>query len=159
MTDFEADPELRHPPFRLGYLETELLEWLWQQEWVDVKSAHQAIGRPRGLTRNTLQSTLERLVRKGLVGRERRGRAYHYRVSVARETWVRESLVRTLEGVPGADAPLLLASFVDVAERVDDAGLAELERLVRERRRALEVAASARDERDAGRDRDGEGES
>lgn len=129
---------------RLGYLEAELLEWLWALDdtregtlaWIDVATAHAEVGRPRGLSRNTLHSTLERLVRKRLVERERRGRAYAYRACISRESWVRESLSRTFESTPGADRSLLLASFVDLAERVDEAGLAELERLVRARRRA-----------------------
>ena len=39
-------------------------------------------------------------------------------------------------GDSGAEPELLLASFVDIAERIDAAGLEELERRVRERRRA-----------------------
>jgi hypothetical protein len=66
---------------------------------------------------------------------------------VLRENFVREAVSQTLESIPGADASLLLASFVDVAERVDDTGLAELERLVRIRRRSTEPEE---EERDAG---------
>ncbi len=121
---------------RLGHLEAEVLEWLWDRDWVDVKTTHAEIGRARALSPNTLHSTLERLVRKGLAERERRGRAYVYRTSITRDAWVRESLLRSLEEIPGADPGLLLAGFVDFAERVDAAGLVELERLVRARRRA-----------------------
>jgi predicted transcriptional regulator len=134
-------------PVRLGFLEKEVLEWLWSQSWSDVRKTHAALGQPRLLSRNTIHSTLERLVRKSLVERERRGRAYVYRACVLRENFVREAVSQTLESIPGADASLLLASFVDVAERVDDTGLAELERLVRIRRRSTEPEE---EERDAG---------
>jgi predicted transcriptional regulator len=120
---------------RLGYLERQVLEWLWERSWGDVKSAHVSIGVPRKLSASTLHSTLERLVRKGLAERTKRGRAYRYRVVVSREDWVRESLATALEAIPGAEPELLLASFVDIAERIDAAGLEELERRVRERRR------------------------
>ena len=122
-------------PTRLGYLERLVLEWLWERTWGDVKSAHETIGRPRKLSLSTLHSTLERLVRKGLAERTKRGRAYRYRVVVSREEWVRESLATALETIPGAEPELLLASFVDLAERIDSEGLEELERRVRERRR------------------------
>ena len=124
---------------RLGHLEVEVLEWLWGRDWGDVKSAHAEVCRPRALSRNTLHSTLERLVRKGLAERERRGRAYLYRALITREAWVRESVARNLQDIPGADPELLLAGFVDFAERVDENGLIELERRVRARRRAREA--------------------
>jgi predicted transcriptional regulator len=118
---------------QLGFREKAVLEWLWSRGWVDVRETHDALGRRRTLSPNTLHSTLERLVRKSLVERERRGRAYVYRARVSREDFVREMLSRTLQDSPGADADLLLASFVDVAERADANGLAALERLVRAR--------------------------
>jgi hypothetical protein len=40
--------------------------------------------------------------------------------------------------IPGTQAETLLAAFVDLTERAGEAQLAELERLVRERRRARE---------------------
>ncbi len=126
---------------RLGPLEAKLLEWLWGRDWGDVKSAHAAIGRTRALSRNTVHSTLERLVRKGLVERERQGRAYHYRTRISQADWVRETLRRSLVEIPGAEPTLLLAGFVDFAERVDDAGLSDLERLVQARRRERESQA------------------
>lgn len=118
---------------RLGYLERSLLEWLWTRGWVDVATAHAEVGRRRGLARNTLHSTLERLVRKGLAERERRGRAHVYRVCVSQDAWVRRALGESVEHIPGANPRLILASFVDLAERMDEAGLEELERLVRAR--------------------------
>lgn len=123
---------------RLGFLEKALLEWLWARSWVDVREAHAALGESRSLSPNTLHSTLERLVRKSLVERTRRGRAYVYRARVSRKEFVRGVLSRTFHEIPGIDADLLLASFVDLAERVDEAGLEELERLVQNRRRELE---------------------
>jgi predicted transcriptional regulator len=100
-----------------------------------VKAAHQALGLRRNLSVSTLHSTLERLVRKGLAERTKRGRAYEYRAVFTREDWVRASLALALEAIPENDPELLLASFVDIAERIDASGLQELERRVRERRR------------------------
>ncbi|MBW2426371.1 MAG: BlaI/MecI/CopY family transcriptional regulator [Deltaproteobacteria bacterium] len=121
-------------PIRVGYLEREVLEWLWNRASGDVKAAHQALGLHRKLAVSTVHSTLERLVRKGLAERTKRGRAYEYRAVFTRSDWVHASLALALEAIPKDDPGLLLASFVDIAERVDASGLRELERLVRERR-------------------------
>jgi predicted transcriptional regulator len=99
-----------------------------------VKSVHAAVGAPRGISPNTVHSALERLVRKGLAQRSKQGRAYAYRAAVSRREWMRRGLAGVASELPGADARALLAAFVDLAERAGDERLAELERLVRERR-------------------------
>lgn len=126
----------RHP--RLGPLERAVLDRLWAAGAADVSSMHRQVGLERGLARNTIHSTLERLVRKGLVHREKRGRAFWYAATVSRDDFFTRSVHDLLDGIPHADAQSLLASFVAFAERTSDAALCELEELVRARRRARE---------------------
>lgn len=126
-------------PPRLGELEKSLLEWLWGRDWVDVRATHAAHAAQTTSGRrspNTIHSALERLIRKGLVERRRVGRAFDYRVIVTREAFLERALEGALEQLPGSDPKRLLAAFVDVAERLDEAGLDELERLVAARRHA-----------------------
>lgn len=125
---------LRRP--RLGELERCLLEWMWGREWVDVRAAHAAHAGDANRSPKTLQSTLERLVRKGLAERRREGRAFAYRAIVPREVFLPRALEDAIEQMPGRDPHSLLAAFVDLADRMEEAGLDELERLVAERRRA-----------------------
>jgi len=121
---------------RLGELERRLLAWLWGRDWVDVRAAHAANASASRRSPNTIHTTLERLIRKGLVERRREGRAFAYRAIVSRDAFVGRALEGAIEQMPGSDPRALLAAFVDLAERLDDAGLEELERLVAERRRA-----------------------
>jgi predicted transcriptional regulator len=93
------------------------------------------VGAPRGISTNTVHSALERLVRKGLLARRKRGRAYEYVALLSRQQWMASHLDGMADEIPGARDATLLAAFVDVAERAGEAQLAELERLVRERRR------------------------
>lgn len=126
---------LNRPP-RLGELEKSLLEWLWGRDWVDVRAAHAAHAGTQRRSPNTIHSTLERLIRKGLVERRRVGRAFQYRTIVTCEAFLEQALEGALEQLPGGDPKRLLAAFVDVAARLDETGLDELERLVADRRRA-----------------------
>lgn len=121
---------------QLGELERRVLEWLWGEEWVDVRAAHAAHAGDANRSPKTLQSTLERLVRKGLAERRRAGRAFAYRAIVPRDVFLPRALEDAIEQMPGRDPQSLLAAFVDLADRMDQAGLDELERLVAERRRA-----------------------
>lgn len=126
----------RHPP-QLGDLERRVLAWLWECDWVDVRAAHVAHQGESGRSANTLHSTLERLVRKRLVERRRVGRAHQYRAAVSRSDFLRSAITGAIEAMPGRDPASLLAAFVDVAERLDEAALSELERLVAARRRSI----------------------
>ncbi|HXK24641.1 MAG TPA: BlaI/MecI/CopY family transcriptional regulator [Myxococcota bacterium] len=119
----------------LGRLETVVLDQLWAHGAADVAAMHARVGEPRRLTRNTIQSTLERLYRKGLADRYKRGRAYEYRARLTRGEWLTQSLSRLLDATPGADSALVLSAFVDLAERTGEANLEALEALVRRRRR------------------------
>lgn len=96
---------------------------------------HAAVGSARGISPNTVHSALERLVRKGLAARSRKGRAYEYRPVMTRRDWLARSFDGLASELPGASSETLLAAFVDLAERVGPEALAELERLVRDRRR------------------------
>ncbi|HVN38909.1 MAG TPA: BlaI/MecI/CopY family transcriptional regulator [Myxococcota bacterium] len=119
----------------LGWLETVVLDQLWAHGAADVATMHARAGAPRELSRNTIQSTLERLYRKGLADRYKCGRAYEYRARLTRGEWLTQSLSRLLDATPGTDSALVLSAFVDLAERTGEANLEALEALVRARRR------------------------
>lgn len=118
----------------LGPLEAAVMDTLWQgPDALDVEAVHARVapgGRP---VRNTVQSTLERLVRKGLVCRTKQGRAYHYRASVERRDWFAGAVGALADALRTRPSPDLLAGFVDFAERTDPEALETLQRLVHER--------------------------
>jgi predicted transcriptional regulator len=122
-------------PIALGSLELAVLDRLWSAGPADVAAVHAAVGAPRGLASNTIQSTLERLHRKGLAERRKLGRAFEYRARTSRAEWLTATLSDWLDAAPGADASLMLAAFVDLAERAGAESLDALEALVRRRRR------------------------
>lgn len=120
---------------RLGDLETAVLEHVWAAGPCDVKSVHRTLGSRRGITLNTIQSTMERLFRKGLLAREKVSHAYVYSPRQSREelgaSMVEEVVSRLLKG----EAVPVLEAFVDLAARTDAANLDRLERLIAERRK------------------------
>ena len=125
----------RRRAFSLGELERAVLDRLWSDGPADVRTMHRAVGEPRGITLNTIQSTLERLHRKGIATRRKRGRAYLYGASLTRREWLSNAVEELVRGVPGAGAETVVSAFVDVLERTSEGRLEELERRVRERRR------------------------
>jgi predicted transcriptional regulator len=116
----------------LGALERAVLERLWAGGAADVKAVHRDVGELRGISPNTVHSALERLVRKRLALRRKLGRAFEYAAAVSRQDFVRDALSALLES---AEPGLLAAAFVDLTARAGGERLAELEALLRERRR------------------------
>lgn len=121
-------------PVALGDLERAVMTRLWEDGEADVKALFKAIGRPRRITLNTVQSTVERLYRKGLLDREKISHAYVYRPRISREEFGAEVMHGVVRDLLGGDLEPVLAAFVDLTARVGKDELSRLERLVSERR-------------------------
>ena len=122
----------------LGDLEMQVLEQLWALGSGDVRAVHQAIESSRDVHSNTVQSAMERLFRKGLLGREKASHAYVYEPQINREDLAARLIEETLGRLNPARPLHLLAAFVDLSLQNQDLGaLEELERLVAERRANL----------------------
>ena len=122
----------------LGALELAVLDELWAHGALDAKAAHRAIGVPRGIALNTVQSTLERLFRKQILRREKLSHAYVYTPAVQREELMERLIEAVVETFSRGRSEPMLAAFVDLAARVDENNLSRLERLIAERRAQAE---------------------
>jgi predicted transcriptional regulator len=123
-------------PF-FGTLEIRVLEMLWSRaEPQSVRDLHRDL---TGVAYTTVMTTLDRLHRKGVLDRDKTGRAFVYRPRYTRDA-LRSGLAGdALEAVFGARASELkpiLSFFVETVSRDDQDSLAALERLVEERRKA-----------------------
>lgn len=120
---------------RLGDLELAVLDHLWHVDDADVQETHAAVGEARGITSNTVGSALERLHRKRLLARRKVSHAYRYRALIGREEFRARKVVEAAGGLQALGKRGLLAAFVDILAASDENALAELERLVRAKRR------------------------
>ena len=121
----------------LGPLEERVLEILWREERdLSVREVHEALGQDLAYT--TVMTTLDRLFKKGLLVRERDGRAFRYEPRTTREVFAASLLRRLLEPLlrRGPVRPML-ATLVDAVGERDSTLLPELQRLVREKERGL----------------------
>ena len=77
----------------LGELEADIMAVLWDNaQLITVRDVLTALQRPAAYT--TVMTVMDNLHRKGLLTRERRGRAYHYRPLWSREEYTAR-LMRT----------------------------------------------------------------
>lgn len=119
---------------RLGDLERALMEQLWDSaahrpDGASVREVLEALPAKRGLAYTTVMTVLDRLSKKGLVTRERDGRAWRYTPAGTRESLTAETMRATLDDASDRRATLL--HFLDGAtpEELDDlrAALSEVE--------------------------------
>jgi predicted transcriptional regulator len=123
----------------LGGLEREILSICWKQRDLNVRAMCARLQSPCAYT--TVMTTMDRLVKKGLLDRRKIGRAYVYNATATREEIegaVATELVHGLLSRDNAEPLPVLSSLVDAVSERDRALLDDLERLVREKRRALD---------------------
>lgn len=112
------------------------MEHLWAGEDGDAKAVHQALGKRRGITLNTVQSTLKRLYEKELLERDKISHAHVYRPRVSRQAFQCSLLDHLVTEVMGGQASAMVSAFVDLTERAGPEHLERLEAMVAERRQA-----------------------
>jgi predicted transcriptional regulator len=86
-------------------------------------------------------TTLDRLHKKGLLARRKSGRAFVYTPHLGREEFERTMASELIGGLLKGDDGVrpILSSIVEAVGERDRAALDELERLVREKRKALNL--------------------
>jgi predicted transcriptional regulator len=125
----------------LGVLEREVMNVVWAEGEISVREACARLGSSVAYT--TVMTTMDRLFKKRLLVRRKVGQAFLYRAVATRdelEDAVASELVTSLLRRHGDEPLPVLSSLVDAVSDRDRSLLDDLERLVREKRRALDRA-------------------
>jgi predicted transcriptional regulator len=127
----------------LGELERKVMERLWEaSDPQSVRDVHHALSQDRELAYTTVMTVLDRLAKKGVVRRERDGRAYRYVPVQSRDEMVAELMHTALE--TGPDRTAALVAFIGrVSDNEAAAMRAALDRLEADAA-APEAAGTAR---------------
>lgn len=123
----------------LGALERDVMTIAWKSSELSVRDVCEQMSSPVAYT--TIMTTMDRLFKKGLLARRKVGRAFIYRAVASRDEMegaVATELVQSLLDQNGAQPLPILSSLVDAVSDRDRALLDELERLIQEKRRAIQ---------------------
>jgi predicted transcriptional regulator len=123
----------------LGTLERQALDAVWRLGRASVKDVRRALDDTPAYT--TVMTVMDRLYKKGVLEREREGRAYIYSAPASSEqlqSSLAMGLLGRLLGRGREAASPVLSSLVDSVGDKDRQLLDELHRLVREKRRELD---------------------
>ena len=122
---------------RLGDLERTIMDRLWAIDpatpdaALTVREIHESISEERDIAYTTVMTVLDRLAKKGLVTRERDGRAWRYLPVSTSEELTAHLLRDSLDHIEASDRRAAMLHFLDAAspEEIDDlkSALAQLE--------------------------------
>ena len=119
---------------KLGELEKQLLKYFWQFSNGDVKKVYQYFSPRRGGSLNTIQSTLDRLFKKGLLHRDKVGHAFVYRAALAQHEFIGQLIKDVTADFIDEQQDGLAAAFVSLSTQFDDQQLVELEQMIKQHR-------------------------
>jgi predicted transcriptional regulator len=117
----------------LGELETVVMSIFWQQSELTVTDVESKLRQHRSIAHTTVQTTLDRMHRKGYLTREKQGKAFVYSARYTREEFERGMAQEVLGALLGQYTAPALSAFVDLIGD-DEQTLDRLEAMIREKR-------------------------
>lgn len=126
-------PDAGGPESVLGDLEAAVMEACWSLGEVGIKDVHEAL-KDRAIAYTTVQTTIERLYRKGLLRRVGRGRTFVYSPAVGREEFLAGVTQRVFDSLLGNFNEPTMASLIDLIDHGDPETLDRLMAAIETRR-------------------------
>lgn len=123
---------------QLGEMELLLMEALWAHPGQSAKDLHAGVKGDSLSSLSTVQSTLERLHRKSLLARNKKGHAYLYAPKLGRSELLGKLIGGVIRKLHTGNLDPILSSFVDFADRMDDQTLDRLDELIQVRKQQRE---------------------
>lgn len=127
-------------PSSLGELELKVMETVWARPDIDARSITETLAEEAPCRLSSVQATLERLLRKNFLARSKKGHAYFYTALQSRGDVLGALLKDVIKLLHDGQTNTILSSFVNVAERLDDSALDDLEAMIRRKRLEQERA-------------------
>lgn len=121
------------PENALGPLEADIMQVIWQRQKVTVQDVFDALSKDRQIAYNTVMTVMTRLAQKGILKRQKDGRAYLYFPTTSQSEVAKGMLQYIIDKIfGGARAPVF-------SHLVEDKQLSEeefkyLEELVRQKK-------------------------
>jgi predicted transcriptional regulator len=123
---------------QLGELEKQVLEYLWKTQPADAKQVHSYFEKNRGGSLNTIQSTLDRLFKKDLLGRIKNGHAFQYYPRVERHELIGQLIKNVTHDFVAEDENSVVAAFSSISSDLDEKQLDKLEAMIEQQRQKIQ---------------------
>lgn len=120
----------------LGTLEAQIMDAVWSAgEAVCVEDVREALSRKgKAAAYTTVMTTLSRLHKKGLLGRDMKGKAYYYTARVSRSELNSSVSKQVIDGLLSSFAEPAMSYFVEALSNADPEKLDSLAELIAQKR-------------------------
>jgi predicted transcriptional regulator len=125
-------PIHQEPEPRLGELEAAIMQIIWPQDDVTVRSVWQALQPTRPLAYTTVMTVMSRLAQKGILTARKQGKTYYYKAATSPQQFVEQQAQRAVQDVIENFGEVAIAQFLRAIDSVDAERLAALRKLVNE---------------------------
>ncbi len=119
---------------QMGDLEADVMAVVWEKGKATVQEVQEQLTPKRTLAYTTVMTVMSRLAEKGLLNREKDGRAYVYSPAVAQDRAAGSILQSLIKRLYAGATGKAIAQLLETEENVDDAELERLEKLIRSKR-------------------------
>lgn len=120
----------------LGSLEAEIMELIWaERKPTTVAEVHERLVCRRPVAYTTVMTVMTRLADKGLLNRVRSGMAYVYTPAMTKQEFIGSLVKSVIDGLLEDFSEPAMAYFVARLGDVDEARLAQLEEIIKQRRK------------------------
>ena len=120
----------------LGDLERLVMDILWNRGDVTGREVLEEIEKTRPLALTTILTVMDRLLKKGLIKRKKRGGVFVYTPSISRDDFVRQVSEEVMQGILDISTSSAASSFVDILYKTSPEEMDRLSRLIDERKKA-----------------------
>jgi predicted transcriptional regulator len=122
----------QEPEPQLGELEAAIMQIVWSQDEVTVRSVWQTLQPTRALAYTTIMTVMSRLAQKGILTTRKQGKTYHYKAAASPQQFVEQQAQRAVQDVIDSFGEVAIAQFLRAIDSVDTERLAALRKLVKE---------------------------
>ena len=122
----------------LGELQTVVMDILWIESPLNVLEVERELLKKRDIAHTTVLTTLDRMHKKGLLLREKKGKAFFYLPRYSKKEFEHEVAEEVLSGLLTQFAEPALSAFVELVGEDGDK-LDQLEELIRLKREEIDL--------------------
>lgn len=122
------------PENSLGPLEADIMQVVWLRQKVTVQDVYEAISADRPIAYNTVMTVMTRLAQKGILKRQKDGRAYLYFPTTSKAEVAKGMLQYIIDKIFGGSRVPVFSHLVE-DKSLNEEELKYLEKLVQEKKR------------------------
>jgi len=134
---FSFQPEKKGLNKFLGELEKKILDVLWEKKESTGREVFEKVSKEKKVAYTTVLTVLQRLVKKGLVSKEKKGEIYSYQPTLSKDDFTKYIYKQIIKGIMDFSKSTTFSSFVEILSEYDSESLELLASIIEKKKSEL----------------------